>query len=170
MAAKSQIESGIVVMIVSNECGRFTHHSMDGLASDLIAGIWFKGTEFESETHLRKYVREAIRRHWMNQVRAYRRTKLFCELLGDEDDETEWLSQMLGAVRPNQECVVEVKRLRRLSRGWPMLHQKIFSILAEGGGVLDAAKELGMSPFDVIRFLREARTFVETGSSLEMAA
>lgn len=154
-----------VIRLVHSICDRFSYYTMDDLASDLITSIWAKRKEFENERHLKNYVWVAIERHMMNQARAKRVTKMFSECLGQDQTESDWLDTV-GARPPTQEDVISVKQLRKLTRGWPMIHKMIFSILAEGGSILEASQELGLPPWDAIRLLREARSFVETGSSL----
>lgn len=169
MEARHEIAPEIIVRVVTAECGRFTHHSLDDLASDLISGIWLKKREFGGDGHLRAYVREAIRRHWMNQVKAYFRRRLFSEMVGDGEDEEEWLAN-LGVVPAQQEYVVDAKRLKRFCMDWPFVHKRLFLLLADGASLLEAATEFGLPPWDAIRLLREIRQFVVNGHSLEPVA
>lgn len=162
---RKPLDPRVVVRVVHAVCDRYTYYTMDDLASDLIVSIWTKQTEFENEVHLRRYVWRALENHMMNRAKALRRIRMFSECLGEDQSEEDWLDTV-GAYPAPQDGTIDAKRLKKMAREWPLVHRKVFGVLAEGGSILEAANEFGLSPWDAIRLLREMRQFAETGCSI----
>lgn len=139
----------------------------DDVASDIILELLdaggFNWEEEEIERFCRKRAAYMVLRH------ISRRERSECEF-SLQDGEAFNIFNIVAVQRSMQDTVVDAHNAADLLPLLPTQHRAALEILCDGGNPLDVAEELGMTPWDAIVLIKEAREWIGRVGPLDEAA
>lgn len=139
----------------------------DDVASDIILLLLNEGGFSWEEDEIERFCHKKA----AYMVRRYtgRKEQSECEFSTADGEEFSIFS-IIGTSKAMQEICFEANEAYQLLQALPRLQRRALEILCGGGNPINVAEELGVTPWNAVRIIKEGRDYLRRVDPLEEAA
>lgn len=164
--SKEQWVVQIVTRIVGTKAGE-GFVTADDVVSDILLKLLDAGGFSWEEKDIEDFCRRKASYAVLRYLRRKERNE--CEF-SNRDGEGFDIISIAGTHPARQELAFEAQEALGLLRALPSQHRAALEILCGGGNPINVADELGLTPWDAVRVIKEAREYVHRVDPLNEAA